>query len=84
MQITPSTVDEVFSYHAPSVEQIPKYERLRHEARLFARTLLELCPPSRELSMALSHLQEGVMCANASIALNPMPVPKKSAWKAPV
>ncbi len=73
MQITPSTVDEVFSYHAPSAEQIPKYERLREEARVFARTLLELCPPSRELSMALSHLQEGVMCANASIALNPAP-----------
>lgn len=75
MQITPSTVDKVFSYHAPTEDQIPKYERVRAAARVFALALLDDCPPSRELSMALSHVQEGVMCANASIALNPPNAP---------
>lgn len=70
MQITETTLDAVFSYHQPTEEQAQCYIRIRSEAKQLARTLLESCPKSRELSMALTHLQEAVMCANASIALN--------------
>lgn len=57
-----------FSYHAPTDDQIPRYHEIRSQALDFARTLVALCPPSAELVRALNHLDEAVMCANASIA----------------
>lgn len=57
-----------FSYHAPQPDQFPRYAKLREYAKAFATTLCETCPPSRELSLALTHLEETVMFANAAIA----------------
>ena len=70
MQITETSLDHVFSYHKPTETQAEAYVRIREEAKGLARTLLLLCPKSRELSMALTHVQEAVMCANAAIAIN--------------
>lgn len=57
-----------FKYHAPTIEQVAQYDRIRYEAKQFAHTLLQECPPSRERSLAITHLEMVVMCANASIA----------------
>lgn len=59
-----------FSYHKPTPEQLPKYERLREMARDLAHEMVNLCPESRELSTALTRLEEAVMHANAAIARN--------------
>lgn len=48
--------------------QVEQYNRIREEARSFAHTLVDFCPPGRELSMALSSLETAVMQANAAIA----------------
>lgn len=57
-----------FTYHAPSGDQPSRYERIRAEARTLAETFNGLCPESRELSLAFTHLEDAVMWANAAIA----------------
>lgn len=58
-----------FTYHpVKSSNQAQKYERIREYAKDLASTLDGMCPASRELSLALTHLEEVVFWANASIA----------------
>jgi len=57
-----------FTYHPPREDQVPRYNRLRSIALAFARDLVELTPESREQSLALTHLDQVVMFANAAIA----------------
>lgn len=59
-----------FTYHRPFGDQAERYEEIRLQGKMIAIILVSLCPPSRELSMALSHIDEAVMCANAAIARN--------------
>jgi hypothetical protein len=62
-------LEHLFSYHAPTPDQIPKYEAIRAGAKAFAKILLENTPGCADQSAALRHLRESVMTANASIAL---------------
>lgn len=61
-------IEARFTYHPPTEDQPPRYEQIRAEAKAYALTLVSLCPPSRELSSALTHLDQVVMFANAAIA----------------
>jgi hypothetical protein len=63
-------LDEIFVYHDPGSKTVPKYERIRNEARLFASTILNICPPSAEQTTAIRKVQEAVMFANAAIAIH--------------
>ncbi len=63
-----------FTYHAPHGIQADRYGNLREKAKTFAEYLLEECPPSRELTLALTNLEQATFWANASIARNE-PVP---------
>jgi hypothetical protein len=60
---------EVFSYHAPTPEQIPEYEAIRAAARDFALLLLDHTPRCADQTAAIRKLRECVMTANAAIAL---------------
>lgn len=65
------TVDELdrrFSYHPPSGDQATKQQAVRSEARQLAGLLKDACPEGRELSLALTRLEECVMWANAAVA----------------
>lgn len=57
-----------FTYHAPKGNQLARYERIRNFAKEFAYVIDQTCPDSREKSLAWTHLEDAVMCANASIA----------------
>lgn len=57
-----------FVYHSPSNEQIEDYKTIRYKAQVFAHLINELCPDSREKSLALTNLEQAVMWANAAIA----------------
>lgn len=60
-----------FTYHPPPDEHtIGIYECIRSEGKNLAITFVDLCPPSRELSLALTNLEQAVMWANAAIARN--------------
>ncbi len=58
-----------FVYHPPSKKQIPKYEDIRQQGLLFAMRLDRLCPDGPQKVRAIEKLQECIMWANASIAL---------------
>lgn len=59
-----------FQYHKPKDDQPDRYVRIRDEARVFSLTINDLCPDSREKSLAITKLEEVVMWANAAIARN--------------
>ena len=59
-----------FTYHAPKGNQATRYELIRYRAHDFAAFLDENCPDSREKSLAITHLEDAVMWAKASIARN--------------
>lgn len=59
-----------FTYHPPKPGQPEMYKCLRGAALEFARLIDSSCPDSREKSLAITHLEEAVMWANASIARN--------------
>lgn len=64
----PRDIDNRFSYHAPKEGQPVIYEAIRANARWFASRINEVCPESREKSLAVTHLEEAVFWANAAIA----------------
>lgn len=72
----PTTAEDVarlennFAYHEPKEGQNERYAAIREECKQLAACLLLLCPPSRERSLAMGHLEETMMWANASIARN--------------
>lgn len=61
-------IDNDFTYHPPTPDQVTAYNQIREEARMFAHTLVDFVPPGRELSSALTSLETAVMQANAGIA----------------
>jgi len=62
-------IDQVFTLHQLDDPERMKCEDIRGRAKEFAKFLVEKCPQSRELSLALTHLQETVMFAVAAIAM---------------
>jgi hypothetical protein len=70
-------LDVRFSYHAPTAKQIPKYDQVRIEVKELAEIINELCPESREKSLAFTHLEQVSFYANAGIARrSAKPTPK--------
>lgn len=63
-------LDHIFTYHKPKDDQPERYERLRAKAKELAMLVDELCPESREKSLAITNIQQASMWANASIAIN--------------
>jgi hypothetical protein len=63
------TVEQVFSYHRPTEDQVPKYEQIRAAAKQLAQVIVNTCPPSADRTAALRKVREAVMTANASVAL---------------
>ena len=63
-------VNNNFKYHEPKEGQVKKYADIRDTSKELAYIFTELCPESRELSLAITKLEEAVMWANAAIARN--------------
>lgn len=61
-------IEKAFTYHAPKGDQADRYVKIREGAKGVALLLVSVCPDSRELSLALTHLETAVMFANAAIA----------------
>jgi hypothetical protein len=59
-----------FTYHPPTGLQVDTYNDIRTMALNFANILNDLCPDSREKSLAITKLEEVIFWANASIARN--------------
>lgn len=63
-------VENNHKFHPATLETGSLHERVREVTKECALTLIELCPESRELSLALTALEETMMWANAAIARN--------------
>lgn len=59
-----------FTHHPPTQEQVEHYQLLREEGAHCAELFASLCPESRELSLAMTNLEQAVFWANAAIARN--------------
>ena len=59
-----------FTYHPPQDGQPARYTSIREQAKALASHMECNCPVSRELSLALTKLEEAVFWANAAIARN--------------
>lgn len=59
-----------FTYHQPDNLRIVKHQRIRESLNVVADMLVADCPESRELSLALTKLEEAMFWANAAIARN--------------
>lgn len=58
-------------YHKPNGEtkQPERYEQINQATKLVAEMLMSYCPSGRQLSLALTKLEEARMWANNAIAL---------------
>lgn len=67
------TIENDFSYHPPGDKQSNRYMEIRYLFRYLALDIFRMCPPSRELSLAKTKLEEAMFWANAAIARNETP-----------
>ena len=65
-----SNLENSFTYHTPKDNQPQRYEAIRNKAKELAQMIDELCPNSREKSIAQTNLEQAIMWANKSIACN--------------
>jgi hypothetical protein len=63
-------IERNFTYHAPKPGQPERYTLLREKAKELAMLIVEQTPRSREQSLALTHVEDASMWANAAIARN--------------
>jgi hypothetical protein len=71
MNIEAPTEDDLqnwFTYHAPTQNDMEKYLRVRSAALSLARVIMEECPNGADKTTAIRKVREAVMTANASIA----------------
>jgi hypothetical protein len=69
MAISEPDLDEIFTYHAPTLAQQEMYERIRKEGKSFAAWVLRCTPPCADQTAAIRKIREAVMTANAAVAL---------------
>jgi len=66
---TQADLDNRFDYHPPKDDDTrTAHESVREDCRTLAENLVAIVPPGRELSLALTHLEEVMMWSNAGIA----------------
>lgn len=61
---------DLFTYKPPFGDQPQRYKKIRSSAKEFAQIILNNCPDSADKTIAIRKIQEAVMWANASIAIN--------------
>jgi hypothetical protein len=59
-----------FTHHPPKGDQAVRYSEIRRAALDLATMINDVAPDSREKSLAITHLEDTVMWANAAIARN--------------
>ena len=66
----PADLERRFTYHPPKEDQPTRYKLIRSQALSLAQLMNISCPDSREKSLAITHLEQAAMWANAAIARN--------------
>jgi len=61
---------QLFQYHPPTPETLPKFAAINQAAKNFAEVVLQNCPSGADRSAAIRLIRDARMTANASVALN--------------
>ena len=64
----PLTLQNWFTYHSPTVDQIPKYQAIRDGGLALATAINENVPDCADKSAAIRKVREACMTANAGLA----------------
>ncbi len=68
--ITNAQLENWFTYHSPSPEQLPKYQAIRAAGLNLAEIIRDNTLPSADQTAAIRKVREACMTANAAIACN--------------
>ena len=68
MAIPQSEINNWFSYHAPTPEQLIAYEDIRQAAKIYAETVNKHVPDSADKTAAMRKIRESVMASNLAVA----------------
>jgi hypothetical protein len=63
-------INNIFTYHSPTPDQLPKYEAIRAKAKELGQVIVDNTPAGADQTAAIRLLREAVMTANAAIALD--------------
>ena len=63
-------IDKPYAYHAPSPDGLARITELRELFSLVERKIKELCPPSRQQSVALTNNEQTAMWAIKAVVFN--------------
>ena len=63
-----ATLTNWFTYHSPSLEELPKYQAIRDAGLNLAKVIVENTPASADQSAAIRYARNAVFTANAAIA----------------
>jgi hypothetical protein len=66
--ISQSDLNNWFSYHAPTPEQLVAYNDIRAAAKIYAETVNKHVPDSADKTAAMRKIRESVMAANLAVA----------------
>jgi len=66
-------VENDFTYHAPTQDQIGRMHVIREQSKTLAFLIVEHCPIGREQATALTLLEQVSMLVNAGIAREKAP-----------
>lgn len=62
-------IEDQFTYHSPTIDMSPKFRNVSDILMLAAQVIRDNCPDSANTTIALQHLVDARMRANAAIAL---------------
>jgi hypothetical protein len=68
--IAQKEIDNWFTHHPPTPDQVKAYEDIRLSAKIFAETVNKHVPDSADKTAAMRKIRESVMAANLAIACN--------------
>jgi len=63
-------IDKPYAYHAPSADGLNKITRLRKAFSDLERLIIELCPNSRQRSLAITQNEQTAMWAIKAVVFN--------------
>ena|ERR1700688_744703 len=64
------TLTELFRYHPPTPENLPKFAAINQAAKNFAEVILQNCPSGDDRRVAMNCIRNARMFANSAVTLN--------------
>ena len=68
MSISQEQIDNWFTYHSTTPDQLPKYLAIREAGKVFAEAIVANAPDCADTTTAIRKIRESVMTANQAIA----------------